>query len=873
MIGAQILHYRILDKLGEGGMGEVYLGEDLNVGRRVALKFLSPEAAADPESRQRFQHEARAQGMVSHPNIAMFHEVAEAEGRVFIAMEYVDGQPLSVIARNRELHPTEVLDVTIQIAEGLQAAHEHAVVHRDIKPANIMITAKGQAKITDFGLARWKDASTLTRKGTRLGTAYYMSPEQVEAKRVDHRADIYSLGVILYELLCRRHPFEGDSEAIVLYEILHSQPQPLARYCRDVPQELEHIVRKCLARDPSERFQSAADLAAELKQVKRHLESGEVDTTYPRLHIRRHTVIRYTAIAAFLVAVAAAMFATPTSRYRTLKWIGLNPTPPGRHLAIIPFRTLTDSVGREALVAGLVETVTSKVTQLEEPESQLRVIPASDVRDVGVTSVRQARRAFGATLAVTGSMQYFPSKTRVTLNLVDARTERQLRSAVIDIPITGASDLQDSICIALARILDVELKSDQRRKLTAGATRNSEAYEYYLRACGYLQSYARQLGGSTLLDVFQLDTAIDLFDKALAADPDYAQALAQLAEAYREKANALGESSYLDRALYNCRRAISIDDRLVPAHLTLGRIYGGNGKYEDAVRELQTALAIDSTSQPARREIARSYEALNQLDDAEQAYRRNIALHPSGMQAYCNLALFYFRHARYDDARVIMDSALATPPEGFSDWNTAGALYFFMNNLESARKMFERSLEIAPNYGAYSNLGTVFYFEGEYQSAATMYEKALELDRRDYRVWINLASVYDRLPEHSDRVIPTYRRAIQMGEEERLRNPRDAMTQVYLAECYVVVADTTRALSLADQALALAPDNVEVSVRAGLVYEQLGKRDPALDCISRAIQAGFPVAQLKAMPELNQLFADSRLQNYTNGKNPSPKGK
>jgi len=281
MIGQTISHYRVTAKLGEGGMGEVYLATDTNLDRPVAIKFLSSDRSSDPGARQRFIHEAKAQAMLSHPNIATFLDVGEAEGRAFLVMEYVDGHSLPVVAHEERLSLPEILDLVIQVAEGLQAAHEHGVVHRDIKPENILVTAKRHVKITDFGLARWKGATTLTKDGTRMGTAYYMSPEQVEGKRADHRTDIFSLGVILYELICRRRPFEGETETAIAYAVVSETPEPLARYKADVPDGLQHIVGKCLAKSPDERYQSAAEFLADAKHLRRELGGEHPSATMP----------------------------------------------------------------------------------------------------------------------------------------------------------------------------------------------------------------------------------------------------------------------------------------------------------------------------------------------------------------------------------------------------------------------------------------------------------------------------------------------------------------------------------------------------------------------------------------------------------------
>lgn len=307
MIGQTIAHYKITAKLGSGGMGEVYLATDTNLDRKVAIKFLSADRASDPDARQRFLHEAKAQAMLSHANIATFLDVGEADGHAFLVMEYVEGKPLTQIAKDEKQSLPEILDLMIQVAEGLQAAHEHGIVHRDIKPENILVTTKRRVKITDFGLARWKGATTLTKEGTRMGTAYYMSPEQAEGRRVDHRSDIFSLGVVLYELVCGRRPFEGDTEAAIVYSVVSETPHPLARYCTAVPEELQRIVGKCLAKDPIRRYQHVDDMLTDLRQIREVVLRPSAPHAHRSASSDRRRLLR--KIASVLVVVTAVTLA------------------------------------------------------------------------------------------------------------------------------------------------------------------------------------------------------------------------------------------------------------------------------------------------------------------------------------------------------------------------------------------------------------------------------------------------------------------------------------------------------------------------------------------------------------------------------------
>ena len=287
MIGKTISHYRILETLGEGGMGVVYKAEDTTLDRVVALKFLSQHLTSDPTEKERFYHEAKAASALNHPNITTIHEIQDHDNQLFIAMEFVEGQTLKQLRERESLSMKRVLDIAVQVCEGLAAAHEKEIVHRDIKSENIMLTPKGQAKIMDFGLAKVKESTKLTKAGSTLGTAAYMSPEQARGEEVDHRSDIFSFGVVLYELLAGQLPFKGEHHAAIAYSIMNEEPQPVVRYNNGVSAGLERIVFKALAKDKEERYQHVDDLLADLKHEKRSLEYARPATLGQSLETKK----------------------------------------------------------------------------------------------------------------------------------------------------------------------------------------------------------------------------------------------------------------------------------------------------------------------------------------------------------------------------------------------------------------------------------------------------------------------------------------------------------------------------------------------------------------------------------------------------------
>ena len=847
MIGETISHYKITAKLGAGGMGEVYLAEDTDLKRKVALKFLLEADSAEPEVAIRFRHEAQAAAALSHPNVVTVFEVSEHEGRPYIVMEYVEGPTLSQHCETGETSIDEILNLVVQIGEGLKKAHETGIVHRDLKPANILVDQDRRPKILDFGLAKLRGVTKVTKTGSTQGTAAYMSPEQVAGQEVDHRTDVWSLGVILYEMVAGRLPFDAEHEAAVAYTIANSEPEPLARYKAGVSDEVQRIVSKCLAKDRGERYQSAADLVTDLRLARQAaLPSRSAPAIGTPGRRTRTGILISVAVVAILFLLSVL---TPVGRQLVRGLFVSEATGKAKHLAVLRFATVGESTTGEMFSEGLLETLTSKLTQLEGAQGSLRVMPASEVRSGAVTSVREARSAFGVTHVVTGSVQYVGDQVRVTLNLVDAEAERQLQSLVIDDYRADFTSLQDSIVLELAAMLDVELDSQHRNLLVAGGTTEIEAYGMYLQAYGYIQRFER---------IGELDTAITLLGQAVDIDPRYARAWAGLGEVYWQKYRMSDDRPWIDRAIESCRHAIELDDRLGSPHISMGVIYTGTGRSEEAIPEFKLALQLDPLSHRAFRGLAGAYETLNELELAEITYKKVVELKPDYWLGYRDLLLFYLSHGHHDQALQYLDKVVALNPEGFTYWNDLGGLYYFLDRHDNAKQMWVRSLEIAPNYAAHSNLGTLLYMARAYDSAAAMYENALMIDDHDYQVWINLASAYHWIPGHGDTATSLFRRALQMAEEQRSINPLDATVLSHLAECYGMLHERDAALEALGQALSLAPEDVDIMLRAGVLHEQLGARDTALAWIEKAIEHGFPIAQLERLPELVELCSDPR---------------
>jgi serine/threonine-protein kinase len=874
--GRRVAHYDIGPKLGSGGMGDVYRARDTRLDRDVAIKFLPASVAGDPTRLARFEQEAKATSALNHPNIVTVHEIGRADGAAYIVMELVQGRTIrDHLAGHQPIPTRQVLDWAVQIAEGVAKAHAAGVVHRDLKPENLMVSEDGFAKILDFGLAKLlpefpqgaevtpPDAeaptatdlrlpSPETHSGAILGTAGYMAPEQARGARVDYRADQFALGSILYEMVTGRRAFKRETHVQTLASIIETEPAPIATLNPSVPPPLRWIIERCLKKSPGERYASTLDLARELRQVREHLEEAvtpsgglgsgpgtAVATQPPRSRSRTGLLV---AVVAVLALAAGAL----SGRFGTLF---RPPLPDQRQLAVLPFSDVSGDSAGQAFGDGLVETLTSGLKQLERFHGSLSVVPAAEVRAAQVGSVLEARRVLGANLAITGGLRVTGDSIDLTANLLDTATARPLRSMHVQGRLADLPTLQEGIVRRAAEMLELELGAEAGSVLAAGTTTVASAWELYVQGRGHLQRYENEES---------LNLAISAFQSAIQKDPAYALAYAGLGEAHTRRYQLTRDPQSVELAQKACARALSINDLLAPVHVTLGMLHTITGKPEQAVEDLQRALALDPVSGEALRALGRAQEALGRFDAAESTYRRAIDRAPRYWGSWSSLGALLFRKGRYDEAEQAFRRVIELTPDNERGHRNLGGVLQTVGRHADAEKALEQSLALRPTYAAASNLATLRFDQGEYTGAVRAFEKALELDDRDYRVWRFLAAAYYWGPGERDKAANAYRRAAELAERHLSVDARDAEALVALADCRAMLGETKRALELVQEALMLAPENVEVMQTAGEVYEALGDRTQALRWINGAIEKGYSVERIERVPALKELRADPR---------------
>jgi serine/threonine-protein kinase len=843
MIGKTISHYKILQKIGGGGMGAVYKAEDLSLGRTVALKFIHPELITDEQHKKRFLREARAASAIEHPNIYNIFEVGEtAEGRPFICMAYYGDNSLARRMDGSPFPARELFQIGFSIAQGLDCAHRNDIIHRDIKPSNVVITQEGFIKIVDFGLAKLANTTKITHSGTTVGTVRYMSPEQASGEPVDRRTDIWALGVILFELATGRSPFRGELDQAIVYSVLHDEIPPVTDLNPDIPEAGARIIARCLERDVNKRYQSAEELLADMAGMAGALGWGSsiAGLSVPALESRRRRVRRHRIRAAVITTVVAAT--------ALFTWWWNTREPPlyvtDVRLAVMPLDNKTHP-SHDPLVAGLSRVVYEMLDEASRHHDSMWVAWDAVVRYANLAGANDAREAFGVNYVVTGDVQRHATGHLLLLEWRDSETMERIRTVTVPFAADAPAALADSLTGAVVALIDADLDTDDLSRLlpdVPGAIRS------------YLSGTGKLAGGDT-------DAAIGALEQVTNRIPGFASGHHWLGWANWQGYLATGIDPMYDRSLEHLEAAASLDSAYWQPRFSLGDIHRMTGNDSLAVAAFESVLKIAPGNPLACRGLARVYRGQDRYDEAEKILQTAIDNRPDYYFPVRVLAYHFYLLDEGEQAEQLFHRSLSLAPNNAYSHNMLGVLFHERGMYTEARIRFEQAFQLLPDCHTCSNIGLMLYYEKRYRESSKYYEYALEYcDKDNPETWGNWASSLYWVDGEKERAIELFQTAIGILEEQLEDNPDNPDAIAGLIEYYAMSGDEQNARRMIARAEPYASTNAEIMYAIGDAYEIFGDRTSALRYIANSIRHDYPVARIVGTRELKGLVEDPRFQ-------------
>jgi serine/threonine protein kinase/tetratricopeptide (TPR) repeat protein len=813
--------YHVQSLLGSGGMGKVYKARDRELDRTVAIKVLRPDLMTDPMAMQRFKHELLLASSISHSNILRIHDLGEYNGVKFISMAYVDGGDLTQLMRKEgRLSLERVLNIMRQLAAALAAAHGVNVVHRDLKPQNMLLGSGDHIYVTDFGIAKTleSDRTSVTRTGAVLGTPLYMSPEQVEGKPVDHRSDLYTYGLIFYEMLTGVLPFTGDTTFQLMYQRVHQLPKRPETVIPDLPPYLSRICLKCLEKEPANRYQSASEILSDLDLRHAPTHTRTVQITLPVID-KKISLISGSAG----VLLLAGLLAIPQVRDFVF-----------RH------KPAESTSGIPSLKQGKFVAVSAKLFQLHD----MHTASASEVLKVRPSnSLAEAARQLGANLVVSGTIQGSGDKLRITASLDDVSSGHRVWTEEFSGVQQDLLTLQDKIYVRLVDALALKPSNEETARASSHPTENIEAYDLYLKGRDALRKPQ---------DLKNVQSAIDLFEQAIKRDRSFPLAYAGIADASLVMYRETKDSFWSSKALAAAQQARAINDTQPEIILALGSVYNASGRTAEAISVLKHALEVAPNSDEAYSRLGWAYLNSGRSDEALQSFQKAVEINPYYWMNYLVLGNAYYQIGNFTKAVEFYHKIIELDPDNPLAYNNLGAVLLQSGRFEEAVAPLQKALQFSPDGQAYSNLGIAYFY-------IKKYEKAVQMVPNSDMFVGNLAEAYD-LAGQKERGLSTFEKAIALAYQALQVNPRDAIIKGRLSLWYGKKGDVKQALKFIGEARAIDPNDLDLIYYQAQAQALSGDQNAALDTLRIAFKKGQPPAIAQAEPDLQGLQQDPRFQ-------------
>jgi tetratricopeptide (TPR) repeat protein/tRNA A-37 threonylcarbamoyl transferase component Bud32/TolB-like protein len=873
-VDPQVGPYRIVERLGAGGMGEVFLAEDTRLGRRVALKRLTDASLADGEARSRILREAGAAATLNHPNVAAVYDVLDSGGRAHIVMEYVPGESLAEqVHQNGAMPIARVVQIGMQLCDALAEAHGHEVIHRDLKPANVRVTPDGRVKVLDFGLAKRPAAlavaglesrhvvaeSVAVAYGQVVGTPIYMAPEVLLGETADKRSDIYSLGVTLFELAVGKPPFEGSNFMSIALAVLTEPPPPITTM---LPGGLGEIVARCMERDPAVRYQSVVALRRDLSQLSSALSDRETGVIHVPSTIRerlfgvgkarasKRTMTWGAGAAGALVGIATVMTAD--------LWRGGAPGiiagPPV--VAIVALPTVTDmpehanlGVGVAAELGGYLSNAARNATIVTSSSGA-----PIEVQAAGLVS---ASKSFGATYVVPVLVQVQSGRVQMNAQLMRASTQAVLGSATERgrLGDTEFFDVQERLAARMAGLLKGELGAGSEPAPQPPPTRPGLAASSVTDFGEYGAAIAML---SRRFVPGNVDKAVASLEAVVQRSPGFAAAQSGLSRAYLTKfRESPNEAALVDRAIASARRAVDLDPTDTRGLEALALAYQAAGRVSEAEQALRSALAREPRSDNLNRTLGDVLVRSERVDAGLEKLREAVRLRPDYVENQTTLGLALYSRGRYEESLAPLRRATELVPDDPLARQRLAVAYHQLGRLDDALTHYRESGRLGGSASTFSNMATILYRQGKFDEALVGYEQSLKLRPDSQTTWRSKGDTLNRLGR-PDEAAAAWRQAAALAEKSLQANPGNVQARGFLAVCRAKLGEVEPARSLAAQALREAPQNPEVIYRNAVVSTLTGRLDEGRAFLDRALKAGYSASEAAMDDDLRALGPPAR---------------